>query len=171
MAELDSLKFERDPMVIALINGSREALREGDRTKAYKLLQEAAKIAPEDETIWWALIDLVETESDRVVCLENILTINPDNLEARRLLRLAHMDVSLVELTPPMPAQNFSEVPQPRAIRQLGGTPSAQPAKRRAPRKGVLSQSRLARFLILLVIFGLLAAGIGVVISILIYGF
>lgn len=171
MAELDSLKFERDPMVITLINGSRQALREGDRVKAYKLLQEAAKIAPEDETIWWALIDLVETESDRVVCLENILAINPNNLEARRLLRLAHMDVSLVELTPAMPAQNFSEVPQPRTIRQLGSAPGTQDKKLLTARKSVLPQSGIVRFLILAAIFGVLAAGIGVVMSILIYGF
>lgn len=165
MAELDSLKFERDPMVIALINGSREALRTGDRTKAYRLLQEAAKIAPEDETIWWALIDLVETESDRVVCLENILTINPTNLEAKRLLRLAHMDVSLVELTPPMPAQNFSEVPEPRVIRQLPDAPPMKKPQAARPKSGLL------RFVILAVVFGLLAAGIGIVFSILIYGF
>ena len=165
MAELDSLKFERDPMVITLINGSREALRAGDRAKACKLLQEAAKIAPQDEATWWALIDLVQTESDRVVCLENILTINPNNLEAKRLLRLAHMDVSLVELTPPMPAQSFSEVPEPRAIRQLSDAPPAM--KPQAAR----SKSRLLRFLLLAVVFGLLAAGIGIVFSILIYGF
>jgi tetratricopeptide (TPR) repeat protein len=166
LAELDSLKFQRDPMVITLINASRAALREGDRAKAYKLLQEAAQLAPEDETIWWALIDLVETEGDRVVCLENILVINPNNLEAKRLLRLAHMDVSLMELTPPLPAQNFSESPQPRIIRQLGSPPSLPPPP--APARRAFNTRR---FVILALVFGLLAAGIAIVMSILLYGF
>lgn len=165
MAELDSLKFQRNPLVATLLNGSREALRGGDRTKAYRLLQEAAKAAPEDETVWWALIDLVETESDRVVCLENILAINPNNLEAKRLLRLSHMDVSLIELTPPMPAQNFAEPPAQRIIRQLA--PPHEPATPSPARR----PWNPARFLLLCAVFGLLAAGIAVILSILLYGF
>ncbi len=156
-------------MVITLINGSRAALRDGDRAKAYKLLQEAAKIAPEDETIWWALIDLVETESDRVVCLENILVINPNSLEAKRLLRLAHMDVSMIDLTPPLPAQNFAEVTAPRGIRQLGM--EAPQAVAEAGRSSLLPRSPVMRLVVLALIFGMLAVGIGILLSILIYGF
>lgn len=65
----------------------RQALERGDRQRAHDLWREAALIDPYSEQVWLALLQVVETDADRKVCLENILAINPLNVQARRQLR------------------------------------------------------------------------------------
>jgi hypothetical protein len=119
VAELERMSVGRDPAVANLLSASRAALRDGDRPLAHRLLQQAAELSPYDETIWWALLEVVENEQDRVTCLHNVLAINPASLEAKRLLRLSELNISMIDLTPPIPAQQFSDMPAPGAIRPL----------------------------------------------------
>lgn len=165
MAELGRLSSDRDPVVAKLLSQGMTELRRGDRDRAHELLRQAAALAPYDETVWWALLEVVDHEDDRVVCLENILAINPNNPEARRLLRLAHLNEDISELTPPIPAKNLSSPPTTvRSLPRRAPAPQASAAPRRWPLK------RLLRLLGLMLFFGLLAAALAVVISILLYG-
>jgi len=163
VAELDRLALGRDPVVARLLSNSNNAKRVGNKQKAHELLRQAASLAPYDEAVWWSLLDVVETEPDRMTCLENILAINPDNAEARRLQRLAHIGVDLDDLTPADPAQSFA--PPPATVRPL--PPQRQPKRQT---QEVRRSSSLLRFFVLVIVFGLLAVALGVVLSILIYG-
>lgn len=163
VAELDQLSFGRDPVVARLLSDSSSALRAGKRDKAHQLLRQAASLAPYDEAVWWALLEVVDTEDDRVVCLENILAINPDNAEAQRLHRLARIGINIKDLTPKDPARSLE--PLPATVRPL-------PPQRRKTRKkqAPTPRRRLLRLFVLMIVFGLLAAALGVVLSILLYG-
>ncbi len=54
---------------------------------AHDLLRQAATLHPKDEQVWLALLNVVEDDADKRVCLENILAINPYNILAQRHLR------------------------------------------------------------------------------------
>ncbi|MDX2139235.1 MAG: hypothetical protein SF123_14195 [Chloroflexota bacterium] len=162
MAELERMNLNRDPMVANLLAASATAKRDGQPERASRLLQQAATLAPYDEAIWWALLDVVQSEADRIACLENILAINPTNLEANRLLRLVGIDQNLGDLTPPVPAGLKPEmIPPPGQVRKLPNQ----------GRKVRTFRQRVVRFLVLALFFVLLAAALGIVLSILIYGF
>lgn len=62
------------------------ALERGDRHEAHDHWRAAALIDPYSEQVWLALLRVLETDADRKVCLENILAINPLNIQARRQL-------------------------------------------------------------------------------------
>ena len=76
-----SIDFER------LMREGRLALDQGDRDLAHELWREAALLDPYNEQVWLSLLDVLESLEDRRVCLQNILEINPLNIQARRMLR------------------------------------------------------------------------------------
>jgi hypothetical protein len=117
----------RDPAVANLLSASRKALREGNRKQAHRLLQQAAELSPYDETVWWSLLEVVDSEQDRVTCLQNVLAINPASLEAKRLLRMSELNISMIDLTPAIPAQAFSDMPVPTTVRPLTYRKTARP--------------------------------------------
>ena len=55
---------------------------QGARKQAHRYWRRAALIEPGNETVWLSLLNVVETDEDRRVCLENIVAINPHNKEA-----------------------------------------------------------------------------------------
>ncbi len=59
---------------------------QGARKQAHRYWRRAALIDPGNEAVWLSLLNVVETDEDRRVCLENILAINPKNKEAQRQL-------------------------------------------------------------------------------------
>ena len=61
---------------------------QGARKQAHRYWRRAALIEPGNETVWLSLLNVVETEEDRRVCLENIVAINPHNKEALAQLGL-----------------------------------------------------------------------------------
>jgi hypothetical protein len=69
-----------------LMQAGRKAFTAGKRKTAHDLWREAANINPYDEQVWLALLDVLEGDTDRRVCLQNILSINPLNVQARRAL-------------------------------------------------------------------------------------
>jgi hypothetical protein len=52
---------------------------QGARKQAHRYWRRAALVDPGRESVWLALMQVVETEEDRRVCLQNILAINPRN--------------------------------------------------------------------------------------------
>jgi hypothetical protein len=72
---------------------------QGARKQAHRYWRRAALIDPGRESVWIALLQVVETDEDRKVCLENILAINPRNRHALRDIEVFH--VSDVAPTPP----------------------------------------------------------------------
>jgi hypothetical protein len=84
------------------------ACKAGRKAEARALLERVIEQDEHNEAAWLWLSGAVETDEDRQICLENVLTINPDNEVARR--GLAH----LAQAAPkPKMAQPAAPPPQP----------------------------------------------------------
>ncbi|MCU0513200.1 MAG: hypothetical protein MUE40_11580 [Anaerolineae bacterium] len=77
---------------------------QGHYRQAHRYWRRAAMLNPAEEQVWLALLNVLDQEADRQVCLQNILAINPENVRARREL------------------QQFSG-PRPAALRPLPAGP------------------------------------------------
>ncbi|MCA0454536.1 MAG: hypothetical protein LCI00_11225 [Chloroflexi bacterium] len=71
-----------------LFQAGRSAFAMGNLQQAHDFWKEAARLSPFNEQVWVALLDVIESDEDRRVCLQNILQINPMNVQARRMLNL-----------------------------------------------------------------------------------
>jgi hypothetical protein len=80
MAEIQKTNFTD------LMQAGRVAFTAGKPEMAHDLWREAARVDPYNEQVWLALLDVLESDQDRKVCLQNILVINPMNVQARRQL-------------------------------------------------------------------------------------
>ncbi len=69
-----------------LMQAGRVAYAANKRQVAHDLWKEAAALEPYSEQVWLALLDVLEADTDRRVCLQNIIAINPLNVQARRQL-------------------------------------------------------------------------------------
>ncbi len=131
-----------------LMEAGRAAYMQGNRQRAHDLWREAATIDPYSEQVWLALLDVLDSDDDRVVCLQNIIAINPMNIQARRQLRAY--------------GAKTQELNTVRAIappRHIGNA-----APRHLSRRGMLRRSILLGFTL-----GLSGVLFAIVLSILIY--
>jgi hypothetical protein len=95
-----------------LLAAGERAYGEGQRRLAHEVWREAAVVDPYNEQVWIALLKVLDTDEDRRVCLQNILVINPLNVEARHRLRVLRRTMVvrpdsqpiLVPLTPSAPS-------------------------------------------------------------------
>ncbi|MBE2268185.1 MAG: hypothetical protein IAE80_08115 [Anaerolinea sp.] len=78
---------QRNAKVDMLLSAGDHAYENGDHYLAHEYWREAVTLDPYNENIWLALFKVLESEDDRIVCLENVIAINPLNVEARRRLR------------------------------------------------------------------------------------
>jgi hypothetical protein len=60
------------------------AAKAGRKVEARRLLEMVLDADERNERAWLWLSDVVESDEERIVCLENVLTINPDNDMARK---------------------------------------------------------------------------------------
>ena len=67
-----------------LLKTAIQAAKAGDRDKAQQLLTQIVAQDEQNETAWLWLSGVVKTKEDRQVCLENVLTINPNNEIAKK---------------------------------------------------------------------------------------
>lgn len=84
---METGKRPKNPQMESLLRAGREAFDTGDAGRAHDLWREAAILDPYDERTWLQLLEVLQTPEDRIVCLQNILSINPLNTNARRQLR------------------------------------------------------------------------------------
>ncbi len=72
-----------------LIQMAAELLRDGKKSQARALLEQVISQNMQDENAWLWLSAAVDSVEEQRLCLENVLTINPDSVRARDgLLRL-----------------------------------------------------------------------------------
>ena len=69
-----------------LMQAGRSAHAMGNEKEAHEYWKEAARLNPYDEQVWLALLSVITSDSDRVVCLQNVIQINPMNVQGRRQL-------------------------------------------------------------------------------------
>ncbi len=65
---------------------------EGNYKQAHRFWRRAAMIKPYEEQVWLALLNVVETDADKRVCLQNIITLNPNNIQAVQQLNTYYQD-------------------------------------------------------------------------------
>lgn len=86
---------------------------QGDSKQAYEYWRKAAVLEPTNESVWVALMWVIETDEDRKVCLKNILRINPNNLQAQvmldELIGDTQADERIKPDVEPLPERNNSQ--------------------------------------------------------------
>lgn len=80
------LSGEEREKFIQLCHAAQAAARIGQRETAHLYFRQAIQIHPFSAKVWLELAKVVDNEADRQVALENVLTLNPQHEEARRLL-------------------------------------------------------------------------------------
>jgi hypothetical protein len=71
---------------VELMRAGHVAFSKGKRQQAHDIWRHAAMLHPYDEQVWLALLNVLDSEDDRRVCLQNIVAINPNNLQAQAQL-------------------------------------------------------------------------------------
>src|SRR5690242_9346094 len=71
------------------------AIRAGDKTTARDKLTTVVRANPTHEQAWLWLSAVVNTDEERITCLQNVLTINPNNEAARRGLKKLGADLEI----------------------------------------------------------------------------
>ena len=127
-----------------LFQAGRSAFAMGNLQQAHDFWKEAARLSPFNEQVWLALLDVIESDEDRRVCLQNVLQINPMNIQARRMLNLI--------------------VARKESAEQLHSDKKTGVKKDKSRRRGVF-----ARAFFLGLIIGVSGVVFGIVLSILIY--
>lgn len=79
------------------------AARAGDKEKARRLLGQVVTHDKWNEKAWLWLSDVVQTDEQRKVCLENVLAINPRNALAKAGLK--KLGVERIKPLPPTPVE------------------------------------------------------------------
>lgn len=74
--------------VNGMVKEAIRAYRAGKTDEAQALLLKATELDETNEQAWMWLSAVVDDIEDQIVCLENVLTINPDNTTAQRGLRI-----------------------------------------------------------------------------------
>ncbi|MBA3873516.1 MAG: hypothetical protein ABI970_07765 [Chloroflexota bacterium] len=127
-----------------LFQAGRSAFAMGNLQQAHDFWKEAARLSPFNEQVWLALLDVIDSDEDRRVCLQNILQINPLNVQARRMLNQI--------------------VARKESAEQLHADKKTVVKKDKSRRRGVF-----ARAFFLGIVIGLSGIVFGIVLSILIY--
>lgn len=73
--------------VDAMVRAGVDAFKAGKKAEARTLLERAIELDGYNETAWLWLSAVVETPEEQQTCLENVLTINPNNERARQGLK------------------------------------------------------------------------------------
>lgn len=98
-----------DIKAVELLRRGQVAFIKGQRHRAHHLWRKAAMIRPYDEQVWISLLSVLESDEDRRVCLQNIVTINPRNTWAAQQLAVLeplaafHDHTAADEITPLKP--------------------------------------------------------------------
>lgn len=96
-----------------MMRAATVALANGDRKRAHLIWRQVASIDPGNENVWLSLLTVVDNDQDRRVCLENIVHLNPSNVQASRQLddyRRMHHDIAPIQTGPPRKRIQLSTV-------------------------------------------------------------
>jgi hypothetical protein len=148
-----------------LMKAGKDALDKGDRRAAHDLWREAATLDPYNEKIWLALYRVLNTDEDRIVCLQNIIAINPMNVQARRRLHTFEEERQAVKVAPPPrpKAKTTTKTAPKTSVTGEYGRSQLQRVKRQR-------QKLLRRALLIGLLAGATGVLGGIIISILLYG-
>ncbi len=90
------------------------AAREGRKAEARQLLESVLDADERNEKAWLWLGSVVDSDEERIICLENVLTINPNNEMARKGLAVLRAEAATKQPSVPGTTEALSE-PTPAA--------------------------------------------------------
>ncbi len=164
-----------------LMQAGNQALDAGDRRAAHDRWREAATIDPYSELVWTSLLRVLDDDEDRRVCLENIIAINPMNVQARRLMHRQSPDATTATL--PVPAQATESATQPKRPdaarpRTKTSTQSRAAVKQKPTQKQKAKQAKakqrpqrsIGRLLLMVIGALVIAVLLGLLVSVVVFG-
>jgi hypothetical protein len=95
-----------------MLNRAIVAAKAGRKVEARQLLEAVLDADERNEWAWLWLSGVVDSDEERTICLENVLSINPDNQAARRGLAMLQAAAS-ASVIKPLPAPGPAEVAAP----------------------------------------------------------
>ena len=109
------------------------AAREGRRAEARTLLMQALQTNSRSEQAWLWMSAVVETDTERQACLEQVLSINPHNQTAQVGLDKIKAGSSAAGSQPPYLPISRPDGPQNRAPSERPAPPANPPARPPSP--------------------------------------
>jgi len=109
------------------------AAREGRRAEARALLMQALQTNSRSEQAWLWMSAVVETDTERQACLEQVLAINPHNQTAQVGLEKIKAGNSAEGSQPPYLPISRPDIPQNRAPSERPAPPATPPARPPSP--------------------------------------
>lgn len=103
-----------------LLKKGIQALKAGQREQARALLMQVIEVDEENERAWLWLSGAVETDEERQICLENVLTLNPQNKVAQKGLAKLKAAAPPETVLPPSLTAKSAPPPMPEAEEQSG---------------------------------------------------
>ena len=98
----------------ALVQQAQQALKAGNKSKAKDLLLKAVDIDEKNEMAWLFMSGVVDTPEEQLICLENVLAINPNNAKAKLGMEKVSQKTNSQRSAPaPKPADPFGGVADP----------------------------------------------------------
>jgi tetratricopeptide (TPR) repeat protein len=94
----------------SLLKEGIQAARDGRKADARRLLLQVVEQDERNEMAWLWLSGVVESDDDRLICLENVLAINPDNGPAKKGLARLNAAESRAESAADTPPPEIPEV-------------------------------------------------------------
>jgi hypothetical protein len=118
---------------VATVTSTSELLKAGIRAakarnadEALALLKQVVELEPYNGTAWLWLSDVVGTDEQRIVCLQNVLAIDPDNEAAQRGLSILRRRAATIK-----------PLPEPRDHMSAAGTAAVDLSARPLPEAAV----------------------------------
>jgi tetratricopeptide (TPR) repeat protein len=93
------------------------AAKAGQRERARELLMRVVDLDERNATAWLWLSGVVDSLDDREICMENVLTIDPDNAAARRGLELVRQQKASQAVSADMRASPLTSSPVAMRLR------------------------------------------------------
>lgn len=84
----------------AMFQEARDAIAQGQRSRACDLLTRLLRIDQNNPTYWLWMSSVVESTREQIYCLENVLQLEPDNIAARRGMILLGAQPAPESVTP-----------------------------------------------------------------------
>jgi hypothetical protein len=113
-----------DDLLNDLLERGITALKEERKAEARRLLEQVLAQDERNETAWLWMSGVVDTDTERRICLENVLAINPNNGIAKRGLERLGISQRMSAFTtarPPAPGVEETVAPSERTIQPLAG--------------------------------------------------
>ena len=89
------------PDISALVDQARDAYKAGRKQEAHSILVKVVDQDERNERAWLLLSAVVDNLEEQQICLENVLSLNPSNKQARKGLAMVHERLAQAGHLPP----------------------------------------------------------------------